>query len=284
MNLSVSHYSDIKEIPEEVDNYLYQKPAINFEAIGILEGLRENATAFKGILECVVIYKENKIQVITCRIKPFNLLISHSKSKDSIVSLVEHYLKSNISIPGIYGPLEEVIQFTEYWEEFSKEDFQTSDEFYQYSLNKVKLTSQLIGDISIAKEKHKEILVKWTKDSIRDTIPDTTDEFVESCTNSFLKLLSNNKVFVLEIENELVSMAAISSQTTKMKAIIDVYTPPKHRGKGYATELCLFLSEYIVNDCSATPILWVKATNLVAIHIYEKIGFEKVAKMALCLK
>ena len=79
-------------------------------------------------------------------------------------------------------------------------------------------------------------------------------------------------------------MAALSGQTKTMQAIIDVYTPPEYRGKGYATELCLFLSEYILEDCKSTPILWVKSTNYTAIHVYEKIGFEKVAEMILSLK
>jgi len=30
--------------------------------------------------------------------------------------------------------------------------------------------------------------------------------------------------------------------------------------------------------------LWVKSTNYTAIHVYEKIGFEKVAEMILSLK
>jgi len=69
-----------------------------------------------------------------------------------------------------------------------------------------------------------------------------------------------------------------------MQAINDVYTPPEHRGKGYATELCLFLCDYILDDCMNIPILWVKATNKAAIHIYEKLGFEEIAKMTLTLK
>ena len=79
-------------------------------------------------------------------------------------------------------------------------------------------------------------------------------------------------------------MAAISGQTKTMQAINDVYTPPEHRGKGYATELCIFLCDYILEDCKNTPILWVKASNHSAIHIYEKIGFEKVSDMVLSLK
>ncbi len=284
MKFLVSHYDDINQIPEIVDSYLNQQPVINFESIGMLEQLRENPQTFDGILECIVVSLNREIQIVTCRIRPHNILISHSKNRSSISTLTEYFIETEISIPGIYGPLVEVEQFTNIWKELSGEEFRTSDEFLQYSLNNLKISSHLIGDISTAKHEQKELLEGWTKESIREIIPDSTDEFVLSCTTSFLKLLNLNNVFVLTVENLPVSMAAISGQTKTMQAINDVYTPPEFRGKGFATELCVFLCDYILNDCKNTPVLWVKATNHAAIHIYEKIGFEKVAEMTLNLK
>jgi len=284
MKLSISHYDNIQTVPEEILQYLHQHPVINFEAIGIIEQLSDNPQLFEGILECIVVSEVEHIQLVTCRIRPYNILISHSVNIDSIYPLVKYLLKSNISIPGIYGPAEEVKCFLKTWKKLSGEDFKSSDEFLQYSMTETKGETQLLGKISIAKPEHIKLLTDWTEKSIRETIPKSTDEFVKSCTESFLKLLEMNRVFVLEVENKLVSMAAISGGSKTMHAINDVYTPPEYRGKGYATELCLFLSNHILEDCKSTPILWVKSTNPVAIHIYEKIGFEKVAKMVLSLK
>jgi len=284
MQFSVTHFNTIQKIPEEILMFLHQHSAVNFEAISILEQLGENPQAFEGILECISVSKQDKIQLVTCRIKPYNLLISHTMNIESIIPLVEYFKKAGISIPGIYGPAEEVKNFTETWEKLYEEEFSTSDEFLQYSLKQKKIIPQLLGEISIAKSEQTELLKGWTEKSIREIIPGSTEDFISSCTDSFLKLLEKHKVFILEIENDPVSMAALSGQTKTMQAIIDVYTPPEYRGKGYATELCLFLSEYILEDCKSTPILWVKSTNYTAIHVYEKIGFEKVAEMILSLK
>ncbi len=284
MVYSLSHFDEIQKIPEEVKQHLDQHPAINFEIISILEKLSDDSKAFGETLECIVVSEAEKIQVITCRIRSYNLLISHSLSTESISPLVEYFQEKNISLPGIYGPAEEVKEFTDVWKNLSGEDFKTSDEFLQYSMSKKRISAKLIGDISIANIEQKKLLKGWTEASISEIIPGSTTEFIGSCTDSFLKLLEKNKVFILKIENIPVSMAAISGQTKTMQAVIDVYTPPEHRGKGYATELCIFLCNYILDDCKNTPILWVKATNHAAIHIYEKIGFEKVAKMELSLK
>ena len=284
MIFSVSHYNKIEDISEEIDNFLHQHPVMNFEAIGILEQLRENAKAFDGELECLVVMETEQIQVVTCRIKPYNLLLSHSRNMNSISPLIEYFQEARITIPGIYGSAAEVKHFAKLWEAITGEEFKISDEFLQYSMIKKKESTKLLGEISIAKSENKELLKGWTEKSIKEIIPGTTEEFINSCTDSFLKLLEEDRVFILEVENTPVSMAAISGQTKTMIAINDVYTPTEYRGKGYATELCVFLCDYILEDCKRIPILWVKASNYVAIHIYEKIGFEKVAEMILSLK
>ena len=284
MEYSISIHNNIAELSKKVDTFLNNHPVLNFEAISILEKLRENPHAIDGTLECIIVSESEQIQVVSCRIRPYNLLISHSTNIKSIYPLVEHFRQEGIFFPGIYGSAEEVKQFTHIWKELSGEDFTTSDKFLQYSMTTQKKPAKHLGKISLAKAEHKELLKGWTKRSIREIIPESTEEFVNSCTDSFLKLLEQNKAFILEVDNIPVSMAAISGQTKKMQAIIDVYTPLKCRGKGYATELCIFLCDYILNDCKKTPILWVKASNYAAIHIYEKIGFDKVAEMALYLK
>jgi ribosomal protein S18 acetylase RimI-like enzyme len=284
MNYTVENYNDIIEIPYDVDAFLNEEPAINFEAIEILEKLRDDPNSYEGVLECVVVSNQESILTVTCRMQPYNMLISHTRDLNSISTIVELCLKLKIEIPGIYGPLEEIRFFTKKWQDARKESFQTEDEFIQYSLKSLKLIQENIGDISIATEENKDLLSEWVISSIREILPNATKTFEESCVKSFLELLEKRRVFVLDVDGDIVSMAAISGRTKNMQAINDVYTPPKYRGTGHATELCTFLSDYIINDCKNLPVLWVKAKNKAAIHIYEKIGFEQVAKMALYLK
>lgn len=284
MDYAIAHYDNIRNIPTSVDSYLDEKPAVNFETIGIIENLRKNPSVYNGILECVVVSNKDTILVIACRIQPFNLLISHAKNLGSIISAVDYYINNQIMIPGIYGPLNEVNLFIEHWEKKTGEDFTTRDEYFQYALYSLKNKPEYIGDISIATEKHEKLLSEWTIASIREIIPTTTETFVKSCVSSFKKLLEKNRVFILDVDGVIVSMAAISDRAQKMQAINDVYTPPEYRGTGHATELCTFLADYVLNDCKNTPILWVRTTNKAAIHIYEKIGFEKVESMILGLK
>ncbi len=284
MDYTVTHYDKIHQIPATVDSFLNEKPAVNFEAIGIIENLRADSEAYESGLECVVVYRQECILTVTCRIQPYNLLISHTHDIKSIPTIVEHYIDTKIDIPGIYGPLQETTSFVERWKELTGQIFQCGDEYLQYSLSSLRTIPEYVGDISIATVEHETMLSNWTVHSIREIIPTTTEKFERGCVESFKNLLEKNRVFILKMDGTIVSMAAVSGRTKNMQAINDVYTPPEHRGFGYATELCTFLSDFILNDCKDTPILWVKSTNEAAIHVYEKIGFKQVAKMALYLK
>jgi predicted GNAT family acetyltransferase len=77
-------------------------------------------------------------------------------------------------------------------------------------------------------------------------------------------------------------MATISRETEKLQIINNVFTPPKHRGKGYATEICSVVASRIRKKGNY-PILTVNTENKHAINIYEKIGFQKKGKVGLFL-
>jgi len=91
-------------------------------------------------------------------------------------------------------------------------------------------------------------------------------------------------VYLLEVNNEIVSMGSITGESNNMQIINNVYTPPEHRCKGYATELCIYIANYIIDECNDYALLSVLTNNKPAIHIYQKIGFKRKGKVTLCLK
>ncbi|MFW9820143.1 MAG: GNAT family N-acetyltransferase [Candidatus Thorarchaeota archaeon] len=96
--------------------------------------------------------------------------------------------------------------------------------------------------------------------------------------------MKEKKVYLLQINNEIVSMGSITGESNNMQIINNVYTPPEHRSKGYVTELCTYMANLIVNKCNNYPLLSVFVTLRSAIHLYQKIGFKRKHKVSLCLK
>lgn len=56
--------------------------------------------------------------------------------------------------------------------------------------------------------------------------------------------------------------------------IRDVWTDPAYRGKGFATDVTAHLCEYLFDMGVKELLLWVEKSNLPAIKVYEKLGFQ----------
>ncbi|UCC19512.1 MAG: GNAT family N-acetyltransferase [Promethearchaeota archaeon] len=283
-NYKVFHFTKEIENLEEILHYLNKEPVINFEIIDCLEQLEENPSRFGELIECFVVFKKSDIKIVTFRAPLFNLLISHSNDLGAILPLVEYMKNSNINIPGIYGPSSVVTKFVFHWYVIFKEKFQTSDESWLFLLDKSQIPLKNLGTVKKATIEHEKKLLQWSDAAVLDLIPNSPEIFLESCRINISQRIREKKVYLLEVDDELVSMGAITGESNNMQIINNVYTPPENRCKGYATELCTYMANYIINECNDYPLLSVIITNKPAIHIYQKIGFKKKGKVTLCLK
>ena len=77
-------------------------------------------------------------------------------------------------------------------------------------------------------------------------------------------------------------LIAVSGERMKMDAYTElssVVTHPDHTGKGYAKQLVAFISNKIFNE-GKVPYLHVADTNIGAIALYEKLGFQTRRKIS----
>jgi ribosomal protein S18 acetylase RimI-like enzyme len=79
--------------------------------------------------------------------------------------------------------------------------------------------------------------------------------------------------------NQLVAMTGERMKMNKFTEVSAVITHPEHTGKGYAKQLVAHTANAILNQ-NKTPFLHVAETNLAAIKLYEKLGFETRRKMS----
>jgi RimJ/RimL family protein N-acetyltransferase len=79
------------------------------------------------------------------------------------------------------------------------------------------------------------------------------------------------------VGGEPVSMAGIVCRTRTAGAITGVYTPPEHRGRGYAAAVTAAAARRILQEGKRQAILMANVENAPAIRCYARIGFEPVA-------
>ncbi len=101
-----------------------------------------------------------------------------------------------------------------------------------------------------------------------------------SLEESFQELSANAKDFsCLLIGDEVVSFAAKSRDFEETCAISHVYTLPNYRYQGYAKQIVSVVAGSILLN-HKIAYLYVDKNNLIAYHVYQKLGFCKEAEIS----
>ena len=82
---------------------------------------------------------------------------------------------------------------------------------------------------------------------------------------------------VLWVDREPVAMASSSGATPSGIRINWVYTPPKFRRRGYATNLVAHLSQHLLDEGRKYCFLFTDQANPTSNRIYQKLGYEPVS-------
>jgi predicted GNAT family acetyltransferase len=80
-----------------------------------------------------------------------------------------------------------------------------------------------------------------------------------------------------------VAWASFGRELEGFVSIGPVYTPPEHRGRGYATALVAEMSALALAEGRVGCTLFTDLANPTSNRIYERIGYRRIGKMKRCL-
>jgi GNAT superfamily N-acetyltransferase len=119
---------------------------------------------------------------------------------------------------------------------------------------------------------HSAPLVGWMEGFEEDT-----GIFSTGPAETVRNLLASDALFVWEDDGEPVAMAGFSGTTPNGVRVGYVYTPPEHRGRGYATGLTAALCRLALDRGSRFCFLYADLNDPVSTGIYRRLGFAQVA-------
>jgi GNAT superfamily N-acetyltransferase len=88
--------------------------------------------------------------------------------------------------------------------------------------------------------------------------------------------LAHGRLFVWDDAGP-VSMAGTAPRVSRVTRIGPVYTPPEHRGRGYATNMVAALSHRALADGAARCALYTDLANPTSNKIYAEVGYRRIA-------
>jgi predicted GNAT family acetyltransferase len=280
--MQIHYYSEITAFKDLVTPFLLQYEAENNLILGLLERLAQNVYTFseteKPVL--IAITKNNRLELVSIRTPPkHKQLLSYTENLETIKFLVNEMAKTTMDLPGVLGFKAGALQFAQQWARKKKISYVLEMHERIYQLDKVNKSTLGSNPLYLATPEEKDCLFDYSKAFIKDIFPRTSNEEIIRSQQRLEQAIEQQKVYVLKVDNRIVSMVQRAGETPNGQRINMVYTPQAERRKGYATETVAKVSQRILDEGKKFCFLFTDLANPTSNKIYQTIGYKPVIDM-----
>ncbi|MEF7557203.1 GNAT family N-acetyltransferase [Bacillus thuringiensis] len=266
-------YEEVVNFKKEVIPFLEKNEQENNLILGVLQMVQQ--PIFMGVAKqeeevaVVFLQTEEKKQIIVA--------ISEVMGVD-IKELAKELTKVYPDIPGLIGNKKVVQRLAEEIAVLENKKMNVVMEQGVYALQQVKKKWTEEGIFREINSDELPVIEKWIYQFCEDVNLPTTKEEAEQTAHT---LITNHRLFGLEIDEKLVSVAAKTRPTKNNITINFVYTPKEERKKGYASNCVAALSQRMLDEGYKTTTLYTDLANPTSNKIYQEIGYEQIAESVL---
>lgn len=209
---------------------------------------------------------------------PHNLLLAHSRSEEWLTSLAHFITRQGVDLPGVQGNEPSVDRFCSAWREVQPVEAELEVEMGVHALTEVSRLPPVSGEARRATDDDFALLMDWTSAFLEEADPESPHSSLEPTVRSRLGTdPSRGGLWLWEASDEPVSLSGYGGRTPNGIRIGPVYTPPEHRGHGYATALVAQQTRWLLEQGRSLCFLFTDMSNPTSNSIYRRIGYRRVA-------
>jgi uncharacterized protein len=234
-------------------------------------------------------YPEKRFWVVTggdgealgaaIRTPPYNLLLGSCRPGPAVEELARAI---EDDLPGVVGAHPEVDEFVRLWTGSHAVEPRVLREQGVFALERVQQVPVATGRPRSATHRDLPLLLEWTVAFGEEVLEEGDPGRTEARATVEHRLGADGGGFELwEDGGEVVSISGWGGPTPNGIRIGPVYTPPEHRGRGYATALVAALSQTLLDGGRRFCFLYTDLANPTSNAIYERIGYVKIAESAM---
>ncbi|TCW49898.1 hypothetical protein EC917_11875 [Bacillus thuringiensis] len=266
-------YEEILTFKKEVTPFLEKNEQENNLILGVLQMVQQ--PIFMGVAkqeeEIVVVFlqTEEKKQIIVA---------TSEMMEEDIVELAKKLAEVYPNVPGLIGNKKTVQRLAEEIAVLENKKTNVVMEQGVYALQQVKKKWTEDGAFREIGSDELPLIEQWIYQFCEDVRLPTTKEEAKQTAHT---LITNRRLFGLEVDGNLVSVAAKTRPTTNNITVNFVYTPKEARKKGYASSCVAALSQRMLEEGYKTTTLYTDLANPTSNKIYQEIGYEKIMESVL---
>lgn len=180
-------------------------------------------------------------------------------------------------LPGAVGATPEIEAFADAWSRRHGLGWTTGFSQRIFALERLLPPKPVAGVARVATEDDQPLLLDWLRSFSIEALHEEDPDEGELEANVEHRLVAEDAAYVLwEVDGEAVSCAGYGSSTPSGSRVGPVYTPPEHRGHGYASAVTAHVSAERLASGRRFCFLYTDLANPTSNKIYVAIGYRRV--------
>jgi predicted GNAT family acetyltransferase len=273
-DLRLDRYARVDDFLAAAGVFLEEREAEHNLILGVAGSLRdERRTIDEAPPLFATVTAGAHVVAAALRTPPRNLILSEVDDRAAVSVLADGL--SGEEIPGVVGPPEAVRQFAERWTERTGDAWEVQLEERIFRLRRVVAPRPSPGVMREATVSDRDLVFEWIVAFEREALPERRPaaQIAEAVDDALASVA--HRIFLWE-EAEPVSLVGVGGETPNGIRIGPVYTPPRFRGRGYASTLTAAVSQAMLNEGRRFCFLYTDLANPTSNKIYTAIGYEPV--------
>jgi RimJ/RimL family protein N-acetyltransferase len=280
MNLTVFH--DPQTVLDQARTYLEAKEPNNSLILGRLEQMRQ--AALHGSTSpppLLIIARDGQSEIqLVADCNPINLVLSHGHP-DAITPLIQEIASREYLPPGVVGPVDLVTEFCSQWSQATGIEVQHIMRQAIMSLTQIKEPRSVSGELKLMREEDVEVVADFLGKFDREALGSEEPEHPKYLDYAKHRV-SQKMTYLWWEESTPKSMAALARPTQNGITVNAVYTPPRYRGHGYASNTVAEISRLGLTRGKRFCVLYTDLSNPISNAIYQRLGYERVGDSMHC--
>lgn len=198
----------------------------------------------------------------------------NDSERAAIVAIARDLTAKKRRIPAVQSTSAGAVVFADWWSERHGLLYELDAALRAFECRDVTLPSTMsAGVMRVATEADVELVTAWIHAFHEEALDKPADD--ARLQERIPERIKHGHYFLWD-DNGPVSLAGIGRPTERSLAIGPVYTPPEHRGRGYAGCTVALVSQKILDEGKAFCTLFTNLENPTSNKIYQRIGYRAV--------
>lgn len=271
--MEIRFHQDAGELISLSGAYLELHESKNNLPIGLAYTLAENPLHYGSEPPLLLsIFEDGGVVGVAVMTPPKRIVLSRIETRieEAMIHFIRFLREVDAPIPGVVGPAAEAQAFSNCWAKtVPGVTSRVTTRMRVFEARKVADVPLSAGKLRLARMEDHHLMARWIA-AFLETIGAPVD--FGRAKSSAEQYINGRQLYIWDSGGP-VSIAKMSRPTRNGTTIGMVYSPCKHRNRGYATSCVFALAEQLLSDRYSFCNLYTDSSNCTSNSIYRRIGY-----------